>query len=56
MFVETFKIGDIVARKSYNFDILFKIVSINRLGLLGFIISILYFINFVVLLKNMDKI
>ena len=33
-------------------QLIFKIVSINRLGLLGFIISILYFINFVVLLKK----
>ncbi len=28
--MNTFKIGDVVARKSYNLDILFKIVSINR--------------------------
>ena len=28
--METFKIGDIVARKSYNFDILFKIVGIKN--------------------------
>ena len=27
--MENFKIGDVVARKSYNYDILFKIVGIN---------------------------
>ncbi len=27
--MEKFKIGDIVARKSYNFDILFKVVGVN---------------------------
>ena len=28
--METFKVGDVVARKSYNFDILFKIVGIKN--------------------------
>lgn len=28
--METFKVGDIVARKSYNFDIMFKIVGIRN--------------------------
>lgn len=28
--METFKVGDIVARKSYNFDIMFKIVGIKN--------------------------
>lgn len=28
--MEKFKVGDIVARKSYNFDIIFKIVGINN--------------------------
>jgi spore coat assembly protein len=28
--MDTFKIGDVVARKSYNLDIMFKIVGINR--------------------------
>jgi len=28
--MDTFKIGDVVARKSYNLDILFKIVNINK--------------------------
>lgn len=28
--MDTFKIGDVVARKSYNLDILFKIVGVNR--------------------------
>lgn len=28
--METFKVGDIVARKSYNFDIMFKIIGIRN--------------------------
>jgi hypothetical protein len=28
--METFKVGDIVARKSYNFDIMFKVVGIKN--------------------------
>ncbi|MDD2376569.1 MAG: sporulation peptidase YabG [Clostridia bacterium] len=28
--MDTFKIGDVVARKSYNLDILFKIIGINK--------------------------
>lgn len=28
--MDTFKVGDIVARKSYNFDILFKVVKVNQ--------------------------
>lgn len=28
--MDAFKIGDIVARKSYNFDIMFKIVGIRN--------------------------
>lgn len=28
--METFKVGDIVARRSYNFDVLFRIVNINN--------------------------
>ena len=31
--METFKVGDIVARKSYNFDIMFRVVNIrNEIG------------------------
>lgn len=29
-FMETFKVGDIVARKSYNFDIMFRVVNIRN--------------------------
>ena len=32
--MENFKIGDIVARKSYNYDILFKITKINSNGMI----------------------
>jgi len=28
--METFKVGDIVARKSYNFDIMFRVVNIRN--------------------------
>lgn len=28
--METFKVGDIVARKSYNFDVLFKVLAVNK--------------------------
>lgn len=28
--METFKVGDIVARKSYNFDIMFRVVNIKN--------------------------
>lgn len=31
--MEMFKIGDIVARKSYNYDILFKIVNVRSNGI-----------------------
>ena len=27
--MQNFKVGDIVARKSYNYDVLFRITSIN---------------------------
>ena len=32
--MEQFKIGDIVARKSYNFDVIFKIIRINSDGII----------------------
>lgn len=35
--MENFKIGDIVARKSYNFDILFKIVGIKSNGMIDLV-------------------
>lgn len=31
--METFKIGDIVARKSYNYDVLFKVIKVNSNGI-----------------------
>ncbi|MDD3303466.1 MAG: sporulation peptidase YabG [Clostridia bacterium] len=31
--METFKVGDVVARKSYNLDVLFKITRINANGM-----------------------
>jgi spore coat assembly protein len=31
--MENFRIGDVVARKSYNYDILFKIVNIYNNGI-----------------------
>ena len=31
--MEKFKVGDIVARKSYNLDVIFKIVGISGNGL-----------------------
>ena len=35
--MEKFKIGDVVARKSYNFDILFKVVGINNNGIVDLV-------------------
>lgn len=35
--MDTFKIGDIVARKSYNYDILFKVTKINQNGMLDLV-------------------
>lgn len=32
--MEKFKIGDVVARKSYDYDILFKITKINNNGII----------------------
>lgn len=32
--MENFKVGDVVARKSYDYDILFKIVRINSNGII----------------------
>ena len=37
-------------------QLIFKIISINKLGLLGFIIPILYFINYIVQIKDKDNI
>ncbi|CCY71844.1 yabG peptidase U57 [Clostridium sp. CAG:921] len=31
--MENFKVGDIVARKSYNYDVLFKITKVNQNGI-----------------------
>ncbi len=42
-FMESFKIGDIVARKSYNFDVLFKVVGVrndNIVDLVGLTVRI----------------
>lgn len=30
VFLDTFKVGDIVARRSYNYDVLFRITNINN--------------------------
>ncbi len=35
--MENFKVGDIVARKSYNFDVLFKITKINPNGMIDLV-------------------
>lgn len=32
--MENFKVGDVVARKSYDYDILFKITKINSNGII----------------------
>lgn len=32
--MEKFKVGDIVARKSYNYDVIFKVIGINNNGLI----------------------
>lgn len=32
--MESFKVGDVVARKSYDYDILFKVVKVNSNGII----------------------